>query len=89
MIILQKNHKCFFFLPDFGSILQEAHVFHLNDVYSCVCVILLACVLAFEDIRGFVNGGYRELNNNEGPLNSLVCEEKCMTRHILHLNKRG
>ncbi|XP_062270579.1 glucokinase regulatory protein [Scomber scombrus] len=26
---------------------------------------------AFEDIRGFVNGGYRELNNSEGPLNSL------------------
>ncbi|CAG5866088.1 unnamed protein product [Menidia menidia] len=30
----------------------------------------------YEDIRGFISGGYKELSNNEGPLTSLVCEEK-------------
>lgn len=39
-----------------------------NDKNSCVCVS------DYEDVRGFVSGGYAELNNNEGSLTSLVCE---------------
>lgn len=31
------------------------------------------CLLDYEDIRGFVSGGYKELGNNEGDLTLMVC----------------
>ncbi|KAM7375172.1 hypothetical protein PAMA_014317 [Pampus argenteus] len=39
---------------------------------------------AYEDIRGFVNGGYRELNNNDGPLTSLGPEFCIAHEDFLH-----
>lgn len=37
-----------------------------------MCLFLYLCLEDYEDIRGFVAGGYAELDNNEGPLTSLV-----------------
>ncbi|XP_067439087.1 glucokinase regulatory protein isoform X3 [Thunnus thynnus] len=39
---------------------------------------------AYEDIQGFVNGGYRELNNNDGPLTSLGPEFCIAHEDFLH-----
>lgn len=49
---------------------------------NCVCV----CGTDYEDVRGFIRGGYRELNNNDGPLTSLVCERKQCNN--IYLDKR-
>lgn len=35
-------------------------------------LFLCFCPEDYEDIRGFIAGGYVELDNNEGPLTSLV-----------------
>lgn len=37
-----------------------------------MCLFLCLCPEDYEDIRGFIAGGYVELDNNEGPLTSLV-----------------
>uniref|UniRef100_A0A3B5A8Q8 Glucokinase regulator n=1 Tax=Stegastes partitus TaxID=144197 RepID=A0A3B5A8Q8_9TELE len=43
------------------------------------------CVLDYEDVRGFVSGGYRELSNKEGPLTSLGAEFCIAHEDFLHL----
>uniref|UniRef100_A0A3Q3GUM6 Glucokinase regulator n=1 Tax=Labrus bergylta TaxID=56723 RepID=A0A3Q3GUM6_9LABR len=39
----------------------------------------------FEDVRGFISGGYREMNNNEGPLSSLGSDFRVTHKDFLHL----
>nr|XP_020447858.1 glucokinase regulatory protein isoform X2 [Monopterus albus] len=39
----------------------------------------------YKDVRGFISGGYRELNNNEGPLTSLGPEFCIAHEDFLHL----
>ncbi|XP_065808078.1 glucokinase regulatory protein isoform X4 [Labrus bergylta] len=39
----------------------------------------------FEDVRGFISGGYREMNNNEGPLSSLGSDFRVAHKDFLHL----
>lgn len=43
----------------------------LLTALKCVFSLCL-CPEDYEDIRGFIAGGYVELDNNEGPLTSLV-----------------
>uniref|UniRef100_A0A3Q4HC20 Glucokinase regulatory protein-like n=1 Tax=Neolamprologus brichardi TaxID=32507 RepID=A0A3Q4HC20_NEOBR len=39
----------------------------------------------YEDVRGFIRGGYRELNNNDGPLTSLGPKFSIAHEDFLHL----
>uniref|UniRef100_A0A669E8Y4 SIS domain-containing protein n=1 Tax=Oreochromis niloticus TaxID=8128 RepID=A0A669E8Y4_ORENI len=39
----------------------------------------------YEDVRGFISGGYRELNNNDGPLTSLGPKFSIAHEDFLHL----
>lgn len=58
--------------PTFGA--GEARVGTTKNTLHVteVCLLLCLCLEDYEDIRGFITGGYVGLDNNEGPLTSLV-----------------
>lgn len=53
-----------------------------------MCLLYL-CLEDYEDIRGFIAGGYAELDNNEGPLTCLVGNINSLKikTNCKHLNK--
>lgn len=49
---------------------------------TCLFFFFLSLLVQdYNDVRGFVRGGYEALGNNEGPLTSLVREGK-QNRHL-------